>query len=128
MKGSQQCLIARSRANRAIEKIDHLMRVNRYYDGWLIGSKFPESDRQTIREAGPDSITIEVEWDGTQSVVPASGEHVINLPDEDALRGFLEQVFGRVVRINGASVKLVPWNELLQANPKPSSESDDSYW
>ena len=128
MNGSQQCLIARARMNRAIEKLDSLLRVNRYSDGQLIGYRFPEETRRLIKEAGADTLRIEIEWDGAYSIVPASGDRVINLPDEDTLRGFLNAVFGRVVRINGSSVELVPWNELLPSNPKPSPVDSDSYW
>ena len=128
MKKINPCLIARARANRAIERLDRLARVNRYSDGQLIGYRFPEETRRLIKEAGADALSVEVEWDGAYSIVPASGDRVINLPDEDTLRGFLNVVFGRVVRIDRDTVHLVPWNELLPANPKPSSESEDSYW
>lgn len=127
MKKINPCLIARARQNRAIEHVDHVQRVNNHSKGWLMAHDLPDNIREIMKADGAGSLKIEQEWDGAYSLVPASGEHVFVSQDKDTLRGFLEGIFGRVVRLNGTCVELVPWNEVLGISAtKPSS--DDSYW
>ena len=130
MKKINPCLVQRARQNRAIEHADHMQRVNNHSKGWLIGQELPDILREFLKANGAGSLTVEQEWDGAYSVIPASGDHVFVSQDRDELLGFLESVFGRVVRLNGACVELVPWNELLPsttANQAPPVDSD-SYW
>ena len=128
MNHRDACLIARARQNRIADRLEHIERANRHSKGWLIAKELPENIREFLKANGAGSLTVEAEWDGAYSVIPASGDRVFVSQDKDALLGFLEGVFGRVVRINGTGVELVPWNELLPANHKPSPVDSDSYW
>lgn len=128
MNHRDACLIQRARQNRAIEQIDRVQRANRHSKGWLIAKELPDILREFLKANGAAALSIEVEWDGAYSLIPGSGDHVFVSQDKDTLLGFLEGVFGRVVRLNGAAVELVPWNELLPASPKPSPVDSDSYW
>ena len=122
------CLVQRARQNRAFDRLENVQRATSHSKGWLIAKELPENIREFLKANGAGSLTVEAEWDGAYSVIPASGDRVFVSQDKDALLGFLEGVFGRVVRLNGTCVELVPWNELLPSNQKPSPVDSDSYW
>lgn len=106
-------IIRRARIARAMERIDLLV------DGWAAKEAYlrrceggmvyeyclNSGQRAALRAAGAEALQVEVNWDGSYSVV--AGEVAIILPTREHLEGFTSKCFWGKASLKGNILEVV---------------------
>ena len=124
-------IIQKARIARAMERVDHYLAgiaasevAARKFHGELIYEySLQRVQKAALQEAGPEGLQVEVNWDGSYSVLLEAA--AVILPSREHLEGFVSKCFWGRATLRGDTLKVVFPDDIP---PRPVRPEPHPYW